>query len=100
MKIYIAGKITGEPNYKQKFKKVEEALIRLGHSPMNPAWLGDFPEFSHEDYMFITKAMQIRCDAVIFLPDWTDSTGAIKEYEQAKISNQAIYFDISDVPSV
>jgi hypothetical protein len=98
MKFYIAGKITGDPAYIQKFKRAEEALSRVGHSVMNPARLGDYPEFNHDDYMFITKAMQLRCDAVLFLPDWTESVGAMKEYEQAKISQQDIYFDISDVP--
>ena len=98
MKFYIAGKITGEPNYKSKFKKAEDSLARLGHSIFNPAALGDYPEFTHEDYMYATKAMQMRCDAVLFLSDWTESVGAMKEYEQAKISGQEMYFDISDVP--
>ena len=99
MKFYIAGKITGNPDYKINFKKAEEALARLGHSIMSPAALGNYPEFSYEDYMFITTAMQMKCDAVLFLSDWIDSNGAQKEYERAKLNHQAIYFDISDVPS-
>lgn len=99
MKFYIAGKITNNPGYKSNFKQAEEALVKLNHSVMNPAVLGDYPEFTHEDYMYVTKAMQLRCDAVLFLPDWTDSPGAMQEYEQAKVSYQDIYFDIADVPS-
>ena len=32
MKIYIAGKITGDPNYRQKFKKVADDLERGGYA--------------------------------------------------------------------
>lgn len=37
MKIYIAGMITGDKNYKSKFKRAEKLLRSLGHSVMNPA---------------------------------------------------------------
>ena len=37
MKIYIAGKITGDPNYREKFEKAEKFLAGQGHSVMNPA---------------------------------------------------------------
>ncbi len=98
MKFYIAGKITGNPAYKQNFKKAEEALARLGHSVMNPASIGNYPEFSYQDYMFITAAMQMKCNAVLFLPDWVESNGAQEEYQRAKLNHQSIYFDIFDVP--
>ena len=99
MKFYIAGKITGDADYKAKFKRAEDALARLGHSVMNPASLGNYPEFSWQDYMFICKAMLMKCEAVLFLPDWSESRGATEEYEQAKLNRLSIYFDISDVPS-
>lgn len=37
MKIYIAGKITGDPNYREKFEKVASSLREHGFSVMNPA---------------------------------------------------------------
>lgn len=49
--------------------------------------------------MFITRAMQVKCNAILFLPDWTDSRGAMREYDKAIQFNQKIYFDINDVPS-
>lgn len=98
MKFYIAGKITGEDDYKNKFKQAEEVLARLGHSVMNPASLGNYPEFSWQDYMFICKAMLMKCNAVLFLPDWADSKGATEEHTQALLNNLAVYYDISDVP--
>lgn len=98
MKIYIAGKITGDKNYRKKFKKAERALKKKGHSVMNPAVLSDYPEFSWNDYMFITKAMQKKCTATYLLPDWSISKGAIEEYENAKKLNHAIFFSMKDVP--
>lgn len=37
MKIYIAGKITGEPNYKEKFDIAATSLEAQGHIVLNPA---------------------------------------------------------------
>ena len=45
MKIYIAGKITGDKNYKEKFDTVEKLLASKGHSVMNPAQLGNYYRF-------------------------------------------------------
>lgn len=65
---------------------------------MNPAWLFDYPEFSHSDYMRITASMQERCDAVLYLSDWQDSNGAKDEYRKAAILGQRKFFDVKDVP--
>ena len=83
MKIYIAGKISGDKNYKKKFKKAERALKKKGHSVMNPAWLVEYKAFSWIDYMIVSEAMQRRCEAVYFLPDWSQSKGAIIELKRA-----------------
>lgn len=84
MKIYIAGKITGDPNYKAKFQKAEEKLRAMGHSVMNPAWICASPEFDWKDYMKVSEAMQKVCEATVLLPDWYESKGARVEYNRAK----------------
>ena len=38
MKIYIAGKITGNPNYKEQFAAAEKKLKAEGHQVINPTW--------------------------------------------------------------
>ena len=45
MKIYIAGKITGDKGYREKFAAVEAALWAQGFTVINPAVLpeGDAP---------------------------------------------------------
>lgn len=37
MKIYIAGKITGDPYYKAKFARAAADIADAGHTPINPA---------------------------------------------------------------
>ena len=74
MKVYIAGKITGDPNYKQKFDEAEKKLRKEGHVVITPAALPG--GMSPEDYMRICIPMIDSADAVAFLPDWKDSKGA------------------------
>ena len=97
MKIYIAGKITGDKDYRTKFLKAEEKIRNMGHSVMNPAWILESPEFDWEDYMKVSGAMQKVCNAVLLLPDWKQSRGAKKEYESAMYLGQPVYFSIEEI---
>lgn len=78
MKTYIAGPITGVPNYEVAFREAEMTLLMKGHRVMNPAVL---PEgFTHAEYMHICYAMLDVCDAIHMLPGWQDSPGAKMEF--------------------
>ena len=44
MKIYIAGKITGDRKYRAKFREAAKTLEALGHVVLNPATLPDYQE--------------------------------------------------------
>jgi len=89
MKIYIAGKITGDPDYKAKFGKAASELRAAGHTPINPARL---PEgMSKGDYMRINFAQMDSADAIMFLPDWQDSDGAQLEHAWAVYVAKEIY---------
>ena len=81
MKIYIAGKITNNPNYKAQFAEAEKALKEQGHVTMNPSVLPD--GFEHHEYMWICYRMIDVCDAVYLLNNWKDSAGALMEYDYA-----------------
>lgn len=95
MKVYIAGKITGNPEYKKHFAAAEKKFIEDGHLVMNPAVL---PEgFGFDDYMPICYAMIDCCDAVAFLPNWTDSKGAGLEYGYAITRLKQMIFQREDV---
>ena len=74
MKVYIAGKITGDPKCREKFKEAAADIARGGHIPLNPA---DLPKgMRPKDYMCICFAMIDVADLVVFLPDAEDSAGA------------------------
>ena len=98
MRIYIAGKITGDNHYKKKFCNAERKLKKLGHSVMNPARLGNYPDFTWESYMRVSRVMQEQCNAILLLPDWGDSKGAKEEYLYADKLHQRKFYSLRDIP--
>lgn len=96
MNVYIAGKITGQKEYKQKFKEAEDTLHNMGHLVMNPAILP--AGFSHMEYMRICFSMLDACDAVYMLDNWHNSPGACMEFEYAKMQKKTIYYQNPPFP--
>lgn len=90
MKIYIAGKITGDPRYKEKFKEVEQALTNKGIIALTPAVLPEGMEPG--DYMRICFAMIDAADKVWFLQDYIDSKGAQLELAYCEYINKPYNF--------
>ena len=74
MKIYIAGKITGDPDYRAKFADAQRQIEAQGHIVLNPATLPEGME--PKDYMRICFAMIDCADTVFLLPGWQGSPGA------------------------
>lgn len=88
MKIYIAGKITGEPNYKEKFDIAAKSLEAQRHIVLNPA---ELPEgMLPADYMRICFAMIDTADAIYLLKDWSSSFGASIERDYAMYTGKSI----------
>jgi len=97
--VYIAGKITGDPNYKPKFEKAKtEIKAKIGEALIiNPveecenegltAWLA---------CMAHCKGLIDMSDVIVCLPDWKSSRGACAEVEYAKHINRCVY-EIKDV---
>ena len=94
-KVYIAGKITGLANYKERFKEVEDWFKQRKHNVMNPAVLPD--GFEYEEYMKICFAMIDACDMVCMLSNWRDSPGAIREREYATNNGKLIAYEVAGV---
>lgn len=86
MRIYIAGKVTGDKHYLEKFEKAEAALTTIGHEPINPTCLRLPKSCSWKDYMALTLSMLDLAETVCLLPDWMESPGACIEigYAAAK----------------
>lgn len=89
-KAYIAGKITGDPDYKTKFDHASLSVRVDGYSVMSPAILPD--GFDYDDYMHVCYAMVDVCDTVFFLPDWGQSPGAKAEHKYATEKGKAIKY--------
>ena len=94
MKIYIAGKITGDNDYKAKFWEAAEKLEALGHVVLNPAILP--AGLAEQDYMQIALAMLNAADLAVFLPDYQESAGAMIEWAWYKRTgkNCALYMNM------
>ena len=94
VKIYIAGKITGDKEYKAKFQEAAQRFQAQGHVVLNPAILPAGLE--ERDYMQITLAMLNAADLAVFLPDYQESAGAMIEWAWCKRTKKecALYLDI------
>lgn len=78
-KIYIAGKITGDPNFQEKFQMDKLHFESLGYIVLNPAELP--AGMSPGDYMRICFSMIDVADEIYFMPCYNDSPGAKLELQ-------------------
>lgn len=88
IKLYIAGKITGEKDYKAKFREAQREYEKRGYIVINPAFLptGMLPQ----DYMRICGAMIDTADVVAFLPGYETSPGAQLELQYCLYTDKSI----------
>lgn len=92
MKVYIAGKITGDDNYKSRFEYAEKSLHKQGFTVLNPAVL---PEgMRPADYMRLCFSMIDCADIVAFLPNYENSKGATIEFDLCQyIGKQTMFLE-------
>lgn len=88
-KIYIAGPMTGIPDYNRPaFNEYAAKLVTKGHTVINPATLPDGLERS--EYMDICLAMVRACDELHALPGWEASAGATVEVHYARTIGKTV----------
>ena len=98
MRIYISGKVTGDQNYKYKFKRAEEDLYTK-YALFEPK-VESMPSKDHlklddkswDECMIECLAYLNSCDTIYMLKDWKDSTGACIELGYALAQNMTVIF--------
>lgn len=86
IKIYIAGKVTGEDIEKtaRKFKEAELRLTAMGFQAVNPIEEVQDSQEPWTSAMKICIKSMLDCDGIVLLPDWQLSTGARIERQLAE----------------
>ena len=93
MVVYLAGKMTGEPDLgREHFNQVENWLRAGGEViALNPAIL---PVGMWEgSYVPICMAMLEQSDAIVMLRGWEDSPGARLEKQYAEYQNKIVFYE-------
>ena len=84
-KVYIAGKVTGEPRLERaaKFQKAQEHLRSLGFDAVNPLEVVGSWEVSWKEAMRKCIAAMMECEIIYLLPCAHNSKGAKLEIRLA-----------------
>ena len=97
-KVYIAGPITGVEKYWEPFEKAEDKLTAAGFIALTPTRLP--LGLDNAAYMRIDLAMIDAADAVLFLPGWTSSHGAVVEHAYCAYIRKPIAYKVNYIKEV
>lgn len=98
-KYYIAGPMTGHPEHNYPyFGKVAERLRGQGYHIVSPHEIeyGETMETRGQKewsyYLRKTLLALLESDAIVLLPGWRTSKGAMAEFRLAVMSGMAVYY--------
>lgn len=100
-RVYIAGKIEGNPDYVRQFTEAAEAIRKSGRRPINPVAFVNFhnrireqecqPEMERHEIMKLCIEKLCTCHEIVLLRNWRESPGALLEAAVAYNLNLKFY---------
>jgi hypothetical protein len=84
MRVYLAGRIRGRPNYQEEFAKAADKLRIEGHTVFNPAAANQEGRPLRKIMSYLLTWLCEEADAIAMLPGWYRSGGARVEWLLAK----------------
>jgi nucleoside 2-deoxyribosyltransferase len=100
MLIYVAGPYSGTPEEIERnvesAAKIAAELWRIGHAVICPHTNSHLvsklaPDITYEQWIRGDINMLARCDAIVMLPNWQQSRGAVAEFAYAQQIKMPIY---------
>lgn len=106
-KVYIAGKITGDPDYRAKFAEASREVVeytffdRHGVEAAQAGWFNFEPvspaailptDTRWHTAMIVCLAILVRCSHIYMLADWQESRGAKIEHRWAVALHKHIIY--------
>lgn len=91
MKVYIVGRISGDPDDYDHFQRAALKVRMMGHTVLSPMILPD--GLDDEDYTHIFYSMMDVSEGVYFLDNWKNSARAQEAYRYAEHTGKTILYE-------
>lgn len=99
--VYLSGKVSGldldvaKERFADAARQCETAMKEKGYDEVyvvNPLAIPTLSDLEWADYMLMDLQLLRHCDAIMMLPGWEESQGAVVEHGFSVGSGKAVYY--------